>query len=269
MGSLWRLLIQRTPLGLSSPSLTQVGFKVSSPGTLLRHSWTRFSAVRSSCWLPTRPFRSSRVLQQPPGPRIAFDTLKLVRAFEASEFTPKQAEALSSALSQIIAEALAYNTEVVATKAEFSALKSEMQILEKADFAVLRSDLQLVEKKVETFMAQIYTELERIENRVIKWVIGAAGTAVMLILGIMRALGGGTGGPSNHGAGLSAESAVTEHSAGPKTDWPVFISSLQSQFRAVSTSLVMERATKHLPSPQRRTSALPDQDRTQMTPSHG
>jgi hypothetical protein len=183
----------------------------------------------------TRCFRSSSVLQQPAGQRIAFDTLKLVRAFEASEFTPKQAEALSSALSQIIAEALAYNTEVVATKAEFSALKSEMQILEKADFAVLRSDLQLVEKKVETFMAQIYTELERIENRVIKWVIGAAGTAVMLILGIMRALGGGGGSSGNHNSALPAERIVAASPMKPQMLRPVLVTAAQPGQQTSST----------------------------------
>jgi hypothetical protein len=158
-----------------------------------------------------------------------------VRAFEASEFTPKQAEALSSALSQIIAEALAYNTEVVATKAEFSALKSEMQILEKADFAVLRSDLQLVEKKVETFMAQIYTELERIENRVIKWVIGAAGTAVMLILGIMRALGGGGGSSGNHNSALPAERIVAASPMKPQMLRPVLVTAAQPGQQTSST----------------------------------
>ncbi|KAK4535206.1 hypothetical protein CDCA_CDCA04G1231 [Cyanidium caldarium] len=174
-----------------------------------RVRWTALDASRSGSAPQDgslRRLHATRTLREPPSGRIAFDTLKLLRTFEASNFTPQQAEALSVALTRIISEALAYNTEIVATKAEFSALKSELQILEKADFAVLRSDLQLVEKKMETTTAQIYTELERIENRVIKWVVGAAGTTVMLALGVFRAIGGGGGG----GGGNNNASAVRE-----------------------------------------------------------
>jgi len=231
MGGTWRTLLPSawslgragSPL-LSLQLLQQQTCRKGVPGTLPTAAGLLPLVVAGRLRAPVdvRRFRACGEQRAPAGQRIAFDTLKLVRVFEASEFTPKQAEALSSALSQIIADALAYNTEVVATKAEFSALKSEMQILEKADFAVLRSDLQLVEKKVETFMAQIYTELERIENRVIKWVIGAAGTAVMLILGIMRALGGGGGGggrglngSTKSSLSLSTERGLLVHQAGP------------------------------------------------------
>jgi hypothetical protein len=177
MGGTWRTLLPSawslgragSPL-LSLQLLQQQTCRKGVPGTLPTAAGLLPLVVAGRLRAPVdvRRFRACGEQRAPAGQRIAFDTLKLVRVFEASEFTPKQAEALSSALSQIIADALAYNTEVVATKAEFSALKSEMQILEKADFAVLRSDLQLVEKKVETFMAQIYTELERIENRASK-----------------------------------------------------------------------------------------------------
>eukprot|EP00166_Cyanidium_caldarium_P003934 ctg_39.g5 len=150
-----------------------------------RVRWTALDASRSGSAPQDgslRRLHATRTLREPPSGRIAFDTLKLLRTFEASNFTPQQAEALSVALTRIISEALAYNTEIVATKAEFSALKSELQILEKADFAVLRSDLQLVEKKMETTTAQIYTELERIENRVIKWVAAAAAAAAAITM---------------------------------------------------------------------------------------
>lgn len=61
------------------------------------------------------------------------------------------------------------------TKNEFVSLRSELSILEKADFALLKTDINAIEKRMETSAAEIYTAVERVENRVIKWVIAVAG----------------------------------------------------------------------------------------------
>mmetsp|Transcript_13139 Transcript_13139/g.40443 ORF Transcript_13139/g.40443 Transcript_13139/m.40443 type:complete len:165 (+) Transcript_13139:23-517(+) len=121
-----------------------------------------------------------------PTNQVIFDTLKMVRSLESSGFTKPQSEVLSDALVGISAESMRANRDFLATKNDFADLKSELQILEKADFAVLKSDLQILERKMETKIAAIYTEMERIENRVIKWVIGAAGTVFAVVLGFLR-----------------------------------------------------------------------------------
>ncbi|KAJ8905142.1 hypothetical protein NDN08_001652 [Rhodosorus marinus] len=118
--------------------------------------------------------------------QVIFDTLKMVRALESCGFTKSQAEILSDALVGISTDSTRANRDFLATKNDFNDLKSELQILEKADFAVLKSDLQILERKMETKIAAIYTEMERIENRVIKWVIGAAGTVFAVVLGFLR-----------------------------------------------------------------------------------
>lgn len=76
-----------------------------------------------------------------------------------------------------------HNASHMVTKNEFVSLRSELSILEKADFALLKTDINAIEKKMETSVAEIYTALERVENRVIKWVIAVAGA---IGLGIIR-----------------------------------------------------------------------------------
>lgn len=68
------------------------------------------------------------------------------------------------------------------TKNEFVSLRSELSILEKADFALLKTDINAIEKRMETSVAEIYTAVERVENRVIKWVIAVAGAIGLAII---------------------------------------------------------------------------------------
>ena len=74
-----------------------------------------------------------------------------------------------------------HSTQMV-TKNEFVSLRSELSILEKADFALLKTDINAIEKRMETSVAEIYTAVERVENRVIKWVIAVAGAIGLAIL---------------------------------------------------------------------------------------
>lgn len=78
------------------------------------------------------------------------------------------------------------------TKNEFVSLRSELSILEKADFALLKTDINAIEKRMETSVAEIYTAVERVENRVIKWVIAVAGAIGLAILRMMTTSGSGS-----------------------------------------------------------------------------
>lgn len=78
------------------------------------------------------------------------------------------------------------------TKNEFVSLRSELSILEKADFALLKTDINAIEKRMETSVAEIYTAVERVENRVIKWVIAVAGAIGFAILRMMTTSGSGS-----------------------------------------------------------------------------
>eukprot|EP00871_Galdieria_phlegrea_P006017 jgi/Galph1/902/GphlegSOOS_G5681.1 len=130
--------------------------------------------------------------------KVNFDTYKLVQVLESSGFPRKQAQALSDVLVGVTQESMKNGIESLASKNDFATLRSELQILEKADFQVLKSDLQLLEMKLQTSVAHIHTEMERIENRlqVIKWVIGATGTVCALVMGFLRLGIGGGGGNS-------------------------------------------------------------------------
>jgi hypothetical protein len=129
---------------------------------------------------------------------VSFDTYKLVQVLESSGFPRKQAQVLSDILVGVTNESMRNGIDSLASKNDFATLRSELQILEKADFQVLKSDLQLLEMKLQTSVAHIHTEMERIENRVIKWVIGATGTVCALVMGFLRlGIGGGGGGASN------------------------------------------------------------------------
>ena len=48
---------------------------------------------------------------------------------------------------------------------------------------MLKTDISALEKRMDTSVAEIYTAVERVENRVIKWVVAVAGA---LGLGILR-----------------------------------------------------------------------------------
>lgn len=75
-----------------------------------------------------------------------------------------------------------HHSSQMVTKNEFVSLRSELSILEKADFALLKTDINAIEKRMETSVAEIYTAVERVENRVIKWVIAVAGAIGLAIL---------------------------------------------------------------------------------------
>lgn len=85
-----------------------------------------------------------------------------------------------------------HHSKQMVTKNEFVTLRSELSILEKADFALLKTDINAIEKRMETSVAEIYTAVERVENRVIKWVIAVAGAIGLAIIRLTTTSGSST-----------------------------------------------------------------------------
>lgn len=86
-----------------------------------------------------------------------------------------------------------HHTTQMVSKNEFVSLRSELRILEKADFALLKTDINALEKRLETSVAEIYTAVERVENRVIKWVIAVAGAIGLAIVRLTTPSSTGSG----------------------------------------------------------------------------
>eukprot|EP00871_Galdieria_phlegrea_P005811 jgi/Galph1/717/GphlegSOOS_G5586.1 len=126
-----------------------------------------------------------------------FDTEKLIEKLKKGGFTTSQSEVICDTLLQLCKKNIAERERIAAQKAALATLRSELQILEKTDIYILKSDVQVLEKKMEMQWAEIATSIEHIENRVridmflvtfvnlqkvIKMVIGSAGTAAAIIL---------------------------------------------------------------------------------------
>lgn len=126
---------------------------------------------------------------------LIIDTHKMVSYLRSGGFSPAQSESLTAAMVRVSQHANRHHATQMVSKNEFVSLRSELSILEKADFALLKTDINAIEKRMETSVAEIYTAVERVENRVIKWVIAVAGAIGLAILrltpGSVLAGGGG------------------------------------------------------------------------------
>lgn len=114
------------------------------------------------------------------------DTHKLVVALREVGFTEVQSEVIVDTFIRVTEHGIEEQKKQLATKFEFVNLKSELQLLGKSDFVLLRNDLALMEKKTATELANVRTEMERIENRFIKWAVGASTTVVALLFSYSR-----------------------------------------------------------------------------------
>lgn len=141
-------------------------------------------AMSSEAMCPARP--------------LVFDSHQLVTFLRASGMPPAQCEAVTTALVKVSQQASKFHGEQLITKSEFAELKSELSILEKADFALLKTDINSIEKRLETSVAEIYTNVERVENRIIKWIVAVSGAVV---LGIVRMVS----------SGASSQSSAADH----------------------------------------------------------
>lgn len=142
------------------------------------------------------PSKDSDLFSEHP---FIFDTHKMVCYLKAHGFSPKQSESLTNAIVRVSQHANRHHATQMVTKNEFVSLRSELSILEKADFALLKTDINAIEKRMETSVAELYTAVERVENRVIKWVIAVAGAIGLAVIRLTSTGGGGGGGGGGRG----------------------------------------------------------------------
>jgi len=98
----------------------------------------------------------------------------MVRSFESAGFTGLQAQVITELMRGVFSSREKSNREILASKMDYMKVKTELRILEKSDFQLLRSDVEHLEMNIEKNIASVNTELERIENRSIKYVLGSS-----------------------------------------------------------------------------------------------
>ena len=129
------------------------------------------------------------------------DTHAVARSLTDADFTPAQADAITSAVLQAteqgdhvtadqfkvgIAE---LRTEMAAQRAEFAGQNSEIagQVAEqRAEVAELRSEQRTQIAEVRTEIAEVRTEIANLETRLIKWMVGTVLTTAALTFAILR-----------------------------------------------------------------------------------
>ena len=129
------------------------------------------------------------------------DTHAVARSLTDADFTPAQADAITSAVLQAtergdhvtadqfkvgIAE---LRTEMAAQRAEFAGQFSEIagQVAEqRAEIAELRAEQRTDIAAVRTEIAEVRTEIANLETRLIKWMVGTVLTTAALTFAILR-----------------------------------------------------------------------------------
>lgn len=115
-----------------------------------------------------------------------FDTLKFANTLKAADLPPKQAEALAVAFAEVIQ----LNLKDLATKDDLKALevatKHDLKDLETAtknEFKTLDTVLRAEIKDVRADFKNAIVKLEA-EMRIMRWMLGAIGGGIILIVGI-------------------------------------------------------------------------------------
>ncbi|KAL7752817.1 Protein fmp32, mitochondrial [Sorochytrium milnesiophthora] len=120
-----------------------------------------------------RPFGSTSVRRDDLG-NPTFDTYKFVQKLETEGFTRQQAEAIMQSFSEVINESMSNMKTSMVSKAEqeknvhmykvdFTALKSEIKMLEKTDFAILKSENERLINEVEKLKQKMSEEMNRLQ----------------------------------------------------------------------------------------------------------
>lgn len=108
-------------------------------------------------------------------PIATFDTLKFANTLKAADLPPKQAEALAVAFAEVIQ----LNFKDLATKDDLKGLdtatKNDIKALETA----LRAEIKDVRVDLKTAIVKIEAEI-----RIMRWMLGAIGGGIVLILGV-------------------------------------------------------------------------------------
>jgi hypothetical protein len=122
-----------------------------------------------------------------------FDTLKFANTLKAADLPPKQAEALAVAFAEVIQ----LNLKDLATKDDLKALevatkqdlKSEAKDL-RSEIKDLRTEMHAEFKAVRAEIKDVRAELKgsiaelKAEMRIMRWMLGAIGGGIVLIVGI-------------------------------------------------------------------------------------
>ncbi|KAI9221100.1 hypothetical protein BC828DRAFT_357369, partial [Blastocladiella britannica] len=113
--------------------------------------------------------QSSSMTGQP-----TFDTYKFVQRLEQEGFTRVQAEAIMQSFLEVIGDSITNLRSTMVTKPEqeknthmykvdFTALKSEMKMLEKSDFSLLRTETERLTAELEKLKQRLREETNRLQ----------------------------------------------------------------------------------------------------------
>lgn len=129
-----------------------------------------------------------------------FDTLKFANTHKAADLPPKQAEALAVAFAEVIQ----LNVKDLATKDDLKALevatKHDLKDLEtalRAEIKDVRSEIKDVRSEIKDVRTEVQAEFKAVraeikssiakleaEMRIMRWMLGAIGGGIVLIVGI-------------------------------------------------------------------------------------
>ncbi|KAJ3350330.1 hypothetical protein GGF32_004958 [Allomyces javanicus] len=122
-----------------------------------------------------RPVARATYTTNPPPPLPpSFDTYKFAQKLEEEGFSREQAEAIMTSFSEVIGESMANLKQTMVTKADqeknvhmykvdFTALKSEIKMLEKNDFAILKSETERLTTELEKLKQKLREEMNRLQ----------------------------------------------------------------------------------------------------------
>ncbi len=140
------------------------------------------------------------------------DTHAVARSLTEADFTPAQADAITSAVLQATergdhvtadqfragiaelrteitaqrAEAAGQISEIAGQVAEQRAEIAELRAEQRTDIATVRTEIANLDTRLSTQVAEVRTEIATLETRLIKWMVGTVLTTAVLTFGILR-----------------------------------------------------------------------------------
>ncbi|KAI9183472.1 Protein fmp32, mitochondrial [Blastocladiella emersonii ATCC 22665] len=132
---------------------------------------SRFAAPAALAAPGAATVAGRRYLSTPPP---TFDTYKFVQRLEQEGFSREQSEAIMQSFLEVISESMANLKSTMVTKGDqeknvhmykvdFTALKSEIKMLEKNDFAILRSETERLTAELDKLKQKMREETNRLQ----------------------------------------------------------------------------------------------------------
>jgi hypothetical protein len=106
---------------------------------------------------------------------VAFDTLKLARKWESAGVAPKQAQEMTAALSESLAEYVTVGN--LATKDDIERLA-----------VGTKGDIAKLETKIAETKGELKAEIQATKAEILKWMFGAMGTQTVILLAALFGL---------------------------------------------------------------------------------